>query len=297
MPWQEITFTLAAAQATVYEDALTAAGALSVTLRDAQDQPILEPAPEATPLWDQLLLTAMFDTDVVMGDLLEQLKIILETQQLAAYQVETLQDREWRLTWKEHFRPMRFGQRLWICPSGYDKPAQTDAVVIDLDPGLAFGTGSHPTTALCLQWLDQHSVENKTVIDYGCGSGILAIAAARLGATRVIAVDNDPQALQATMDNARLNRVDSIVSTYLPGVVPASLAEVLLANILLEPLLDLATAFASMLQEGGDLLMSGILRPQQETLIAAYANDFDFGADGDACGQQEEWVRLHAIRK
>ena len=297
MPWQEITFVLDAAQAEVYEDALLAAGALSVTLRDAEDQPILEPAPETTPLWDSVLLTAMFDADTAIDGIVETLRDSLQTDQLASYRVGTLEDREWRLTWKEHFRPMLFGERLWICPSGYERPSQDDAVIIDLDPGLAFGTGSHPTTALCLQWLDANPIENKTVIDYGCGSGILAIAAARLRARKVIAVDNDMQALQATMDNARLNGVDSIVTAYPPESIPISIrelkADILLANILLEPLLDLAPAFAGLIRTGADLVMSGILQTQEEELLAAYTNDFRF----DACGQQEEWVRLHAIKK
>jgi len=180
MPWKEITFELDTAQAGSYEDALMEAGALSVTLRDAEDQPLLEPAPETTPLWDRLLLTAMFDEDVDIDAVLSLLHDWLSVDETPEYKVETLEDREWRRTWMDYFEPIRFGERLWICPSGYEKPAQSGAVVIDLDPGLAFGTGSHATTALCMRWLDANPVAGKTVIDYGCGSGILAIAAARL---------------------------------------------------------------------------------------------------------------------
>lgn len=293
MPWQEITFTLNASQAEAYEDALMAVGALSVTLRDAQDQPILEPEPETTPLWDQLLLTAMFDVDTQVDDIVASLKAGLQTGQLAEYRVEILEDQEWRLTWKDHFKPMQFGKRLWICPSGYEKPSQSDAVVIDLDPGLAFGTGSHPTTALCLQWLDGHSVKNKTVIDYGCGSGILAIAAARLGARQVIAIDNDPQALQATRDNAVANSVGHLVEVMAPGSAIQVKADMLMANILLEPLTELVDVFTELLCPAGELVMSGVLETQIIQLQEAYTSDFNF----DTCEQLEEWVRLHAILK
>jgi len=293
MPWQEITFTLNAGQAKAYEDALMAMGALSVTLRDALDQPILEPEPETTPLWDEILLTAMFDVDAQVEDIVASLQTCLQTDQLAEYQIEVLEDQEWRLTWKEHFKPMQFGERLWICPSGYERPSQSDAVVIDLDPGLAFGTGSHPTTALCLQWLDGHSVKNKTVIDYGCGSGILAIAAAKLGARQVIAIDNDPQALQATKDNAAANAVGHLVEVAAPESIVQEKADILIANILLEPLTGLTDVFRKLLSPAGELVMSGVLDTQVTALQEAYISHFNF----DTCGQQEEWVRLHAIFK
>lgn len=291
MHWQEITFELDAAQAESYEDALMEGGALSVTLRDASNQPLLEPAPETTPLWDKLLLTAMFDEDADIDAVLTRLKDRLSLGRLPAYQVEILEDQEWRRSWMDYFEPIRFGERLWICLSGYAKPDQPDAVVIDLDPGLAFGTGSHATTALCMQWLDGHSLADKTVVDYGCGSGILAVSAAKLGAANVIAIDNDPQALQVTGDNVQANQVENIVKVYAPEAMPALKADILIANILLEPLLSLRGIFMDILQYQGCLVMSGILQAQTSQLQDAYAPAFDF----ETCEQREEWVRLQAV--
>ena len=205
MSWQEITFRLHSSEVEEFEDALLSLGALSLTLRDAADQPLLEPGPGETPVWDLALLTAMFDAAVQPSEIVGQLKELLKLPTVPAYQVGELADREWRRAWMDYFRPMQFGHRLWICPSGYERPQQADAVIVDLDPGLAFGTGSHPTTALCMQWLDAHNLQGKVMVDFGCGSGILAIAAARLGAGMVYAIDNDPQALQATQANMATN--------------------------------------------------------------------------------------------
>lgn len=291
MPWQEITFALNAEQAPVFEDALMELGAMSVTLRDGADQPLLEPAPESMPLWDKVLLTAMFDEHEDLRCMNDALCSTLKLDELPPYQVSRLEDREWRRTWMDYFKPMQFGQRLWICPSGYDHPQQQGAVVIDLDPGLAFGTGSHPTTALCMQWLDGHPVKGKRVIDYGCGSGILAIAAARLGASEVYAIDNDPQALQATSDNARMNNVDNVVRVAEPGSI-AGQADILIANILLEPLLSLQQSFSDLLVAGGQLVLSGLLAEQRQVIESAYSKDFTF----EACEQMQDWVRLSATR-
>jgi len=292
MPWQEITFALQAEQTATFEDALMSLGAMSVTLRDAADQPLLEPAPETTPLWDQVLLTAMFEADADVSLIAGQLKSQLKLQTLPPYQAELLQDREWRRTWMEYFKPMQFGRRLWICPSGYERPEQEDAVIIDLDPGLAFGTGSHPTTALCMQWLDGNIIEGKIVVDFGCGSGILAIAAAKLGASRVFAVDNDPQALQATEENARVNKVADIITVCDPQAISPGSVDILIANILLEPLLLLREQFAQLLKPKGNIVLSGLLAEQHQVLEAAYVKDFDMGA----CEQLEEWVRLSGVR-
>lgn len=293
MPWQEITFELSSVDAEIYEDSLLALGALSVTLRDAQDQPLLEPEPGATPLWDRLLLTAMFDMEVDANRVLVELPSLVNQKNLPHHRLEILKDQEWRRTWMEYFKPMRFGRRLWILPSGYDPIGDADAVVIDLDPGLAFGTGSHPTTALCLNWLDANDAEGKTVVDYGCGSGILAIAAAKLGASKVIAIDNDPQALQATNMNAKNNGVDHVIQTCMPGEKPALSADILIANILLGPLLTLHDVFSALTAKGGALVMSGILDQQQDELKQIYQVNFDF----HACEKMEDWVRLDAIHK
>jgi len=292
MSWQEITFELNSKQAALYEDALMSLGAMSVTLRDAADQPLLEPAPETTPLWNQILLTTMFESTVDAGQLAIELKEALQLKAAPPYKVSVLEDREWRRTWMDYFEPMQFGQRLWICPSGYERPQQQDAVIIDLDPGLAFGTGSHPTTALCMQWLDGSSVAGKVVIDFGCGSGILAIAAVKLGAAKVFAVDTDPQALEATIENARSNGVIDKIEVCEPQAITPGSADILLANILLEPLLQLREQFSQLLKHGGKIVLSGILAEQRQTLETAYANDFTF----ETCEQQEEWVRLAASK-
>ena len=293
MSWQEITFELQSADVADFEDALMSLGALSITLRDAADQPILEPPPAATPVWDKVLLTAMFDGSPDPAAIADQLTALLKLPAIPRYRVDELQDREWRRTWMDHFRPMQFGERLWICPSGYDPPSDEDAVIVDLDPGLAFGTGSHPTTALCMQWLDQHNVRDKTVVDFGCGSGVLAIAAAKLGAKVVYAVDNDPQALQAVTSNAQQNSVQDIVQISEAEYIAPASVDILIANILLKPLLELRDEFVRLLLPGGRIVLSGLLAEQQETLEDAYRQQFTF----DACETMQEWVRLSALRR
>jgi ribosomal protein L11 methyltransferase len=292
MSWQEITFELRSAQVVDFEDALMSLGALSITLRDAADQPILEPPPAATPVWDRVLLTAMFEGSTDPAAIADELSALLKLPALPRYQVDELQDREWRRTWMDYFRPMQFGERLWICPSGYEPPSGDDDVVVDLDPGLAFGTGSHPTTALCMQWLDQQDLRDKVVVDFGCGSGVLAIAAAKLGAKVVYAIDNDPQALQATLANAQHNSVQDIVQICEAESVASESVDILIANILLKPLLQLRDELARMLVPGGEIVLSGLLGEQRQALEDAYRQQFTF----DACETMQEWVRLSAVR-
>lgn len=211
---------------------------------------------------------------------------------LAKARVEILEDKDWEREWMENFHPMQFGQRLWICPSWRDVP-DPEAVNVMLDPGLAFGTGTHPTTALCLTWLDGQELGGQTVIDYGCGSGILGIAALKLGAGRVIGVDIDPQAIEASRENAARNGVENGVELYLPADRPQLQADVLVANILAGPLRELASDIASLVKPGGRLALSGILATQAEEVRAAYLPWFEM----DAPVEQEEWVRLSGIRK
>lgn len=293
MSWQEITFELESAKVAEYEDALLFLGALSITLRDAAEQPLLEPGPGETPVWDRALLTAMFDGEVEPSEIVQQLKELLQLSSVPAYHAGELEDREWRRAWMDYFRPMQFGHRLWICPSGYERPQQADAVIVDLDPGLAFGTGSHPTTALCMQWLDAHDLQGKVMVDFGCGSGILAIAAARLGAEVVYAIDNDPQALQATRDNALLNHVDAIVQVREAKDIASASVDIVIANILLEPLLALKHEFHRMLKPSAQLVLSGLLVEQQQILEDAYGELFVF----NACEPMQEWLRLDATRR
>ncbi|MGB9429663.1 MAG: 50S ribosomal protein L11 methyltransferase [Gammaproteobacteria bacterium] len=289
MAWLQLEITLDAVDAERIEAALYAAGARSVTLSDAADEPLYAPDPAQSGLWSHTRITGLFpaaaEPDAVRAVLMAMLPM------LPPHHFTQLQEREWTREWLKDFKPMRFGRRLWIVPSAYTPP-ESDAVNILLDPGLAFGTGTHATTALCLEWLDAAELAGKTVIDYGCGSGILAVAAARLGAARVWAVDNDPQALTATGENARRNGVAVRVRTFTPTELPATPADCLLANILAGPLVELAPSFAALLTPSGQLVLSGILEGQREEIQAAYAHSFQF--TGGA--QRQEWLRMDGLR-
>jgi ribosomal protein L11 methyltransferase len=217
--------------------------------------------------------------------ILAQLTKLMAPIALPSYRIEAIEDKDWVREWMDNFHPMCFGEKLWICPS-WHQPPKPDAINILLDPGLAFGTGTHPTTALCLNWLDQADLEDKTVIDYGCGSGILAIAAALLGAKKVIGVDTDPQALEATQANAERNNVQ--IATYLPQDCPNERADVVLANILAGPLQALAPTLASLSRPNADIILSGILEGQADTVSMSYQSLFTMQAPT----QKEEWVRL-----
>jgi ribosomal protein L11 methyltransferase len=272
MPFLQLTIDLGPADPAPLEDRLFALGAISVTLEDAADDPVLEPAPGETPLWPRVRLKALFAADMDHDKLGAALQ-----QSLAGppgWRLEQIADQAWERTWLKDFRPMRFGRRLWVCPAGM--PAgDPDAIVIDLDPGLAFGTGTHPTTALCLEWLEGRELVGRDVVDYGCGSGILAIAAMKLGAATVRAVDIDPQALLATRENALRNGIEAgLEVTSEPGL-PEGSADVVVANILAGPLVELAPAFAAALRGGGELAMSGLLVEQADAVTRACRPWFD----------------------
>ena len=288
--WLELKLALGRLDPERVEEALEDAGALSVTYEDAGDQPLYEPAPDS--IWANARLCALFpadvDTNVVRGQLLASLSLT----RLPAHRFEPLEDRDWAREWLKDFKPMRFGKRLWICPTAY-APPDPQAVNILLDPGLAFGTGSHATTALCLEWLDGAAVAGKDLVDYGCGSGILAIAAARLGAKRVFAVDNDPQALTATRENATRNGVEGTLRLYAPEALPTQRFQLLLANILARPLTELAPRFGELLETGGQLVLSGILEQQEEDIRRAYGPGFEFQESAGRDG----WLRLVFVRK
>jgi ribosomal protein L11 methyltransferase len=302
MPFLQLILPIGAADPAPYEDALLAAGASSITLEDEGDDPVLEPLPGTTPLWPRVRIKAIFDGTADPEEVMQILNAELGealAQPLGAARFETLADRVWEREWLKDFRPMRFGRRLWICPGG-QQPApeqlrDVDApVLIELDPGLAFGTGTHPTTALCLEWLDAADLAGKRVIDYGCGSGILAIAAARLGATEVLAVDIDPQALLATRDNAERNAVAQLIDVRLAAQDDSHTpADILLANILAGPLEELAPVFAGRVRAGGRLVLSGILREQAEAVATRYAPWFDIAP----VVAQDDWARLDGVRR
>jgi len=274
VPQLQLTIDIGSRQPEPYEDALFELGAVSVTLEDAADDPVLEPAPGATPLWPTVVVKAVFegssDADVITAALAQA------PPDAPTPRVEVLPDKAWEREWLKDFRPMRFGRRLWVCPGGM-VASGPDAVRIELDPGLAFGTGTHPTTALCLEWLDSQDVSGRQVVDYGCGSGILAIAAAKLGAASVLAMDIDPQALIATRDNAERNAVLGCITVTADPQLDADKADLVLANILAGPLVELAPRFARATRPGGHIALSGLLAEQVKPVTAAYRPWFDIG--------------------
>jgi ribosomal protein L11 methyltransferase len=294
MAWLELSLIVAAEQQADLEAALEDLGALAVTLLDAEDHPIFEPAPGETPLWPQIALSALFELDSDRVGLVHALTELVPDLAPERIGFRVVEDQDWTRVWMDQFKPMRFGRRLWIYPWNIE-PADmsADDVIVRLDPGLAFGTGTHPTTALCLEWLDAQDLAGKTVIDYGCGSGVLAIAALKLGAARVVGVDNDPQALAASRDNADRNGVAARLELFAPEDFPAMPADVLVANILAGPLDELASDFAQCVKPGGAFAISGILRGQETALVARYAEWFD----AIAVETREDWVRVSGRRR
>lgn len=292
MPWLQLTFHVDPDRAETLSDLLSELGAASVTMQDGADQPLYEPPPGATPLWNQTCLSGLFNANSDAGQLTAALAERLSPEPLPHWHETLIEDQDWERAWMDDFQPMQFGERLWIVPSWYEPP-ESDAVNILLDPGLAFGSGTHPTTRLCLEWLEREMISGKQVIDYGCGSGILAIAAAKLGAKQVIAIDNDPQALLATRDNAERNRVTRIIETFLPGTTPTLRADIMVANILAGPLIGLAQTFALLLKKEAQIALSGILPEQADEVLAAYIESFEM----QPAVEYDGWVRLEGTRK
>lgn len=293
MAWIKLSLAAQGDDTEALEDTLLALGAQAVTLADAGDELLLEPAPGTTPLWSSTRVTGLFPGDTDTAELMRALGERLDGQAVARARVELLEDRDWVRAWMDHYHPMRFGRRLWICPSDQRLEQNADSVVVRLDPGLAFGTGTHPSTALCLRWLDGLDLRGLSVIDYGCGSGVLAVAAAKLGAARVTAVDIDPQAHTATRTNAERNRVRSRVRVGAPGLASGEHADVLVANILAGPLIALAPHLLSLLVEGGRLALAGILDRQAEAVAQAYQACVDWEPPEHLDG----WVRLNGRRR
>ena len=292
MPWLQVRLAITPEQAETYEDALLGVGAVSVTFMDAEDQPIFEPDLGTTPLWSNTHLLALFEADTDPANLVAHLQL-LTGGELPAHEIEHIADQDWERSWMDNFQPMRFGRRLWIVPSWHAAP-EPEAVNLLLDPGLAFGTGTHPTTALCLEWLDGQELANCTVIDFGCGSGILAIAALLLGAPQALGTDIDPQALEASRDNASRNGIDPArFPVYLPADLPQQPAEVVVANILAGPLVSLAPQITALVKAGGRLALSGILAEQADEVRAAYADAFDL----DLTAIKDGWVRISGVKR
>jgi ribosomal protein L11 methyltransferase len=298
MPWLELSLTIRAAEQPRVEAALEDLGALSITLRDADaetpdEEAIFEPGVGELPLWNQVVLNALFEADVDRRGLTAAIADDLPFIEPAQIVWRDVGDQDWTRVWMDDYKPMPFGRRLWVYPSNIEPPVDGDIVVVRLDPGLAFGTGTHPTTAMCLEWLDGQQLAGKSVLDFGCGSGILAIAALKLGAARAVGIDNDPQAIVSSHDNAERNGVQADLAVYLPGEAPIELADVLVANILAGPLGELAPTFAAAVKPGAPFAISGILFGQHEELLTRYAEWFD---DLDI-RQLEDWVRISGCRK
>jgi ribosomal protein L11 methyltransferase len=271
MPWQQFSIEAGQLDPETLSQFFEQQGALSVTFQDAADQPMFEPLPGETPLWSATRVVALFDDEVSLETLRQKMRQEFDATLSERLQVETLEDRDWERVWLDDFKPMQFGSRLWVCPAGM-RPPVDDAIIIDLDPGLAFGTGTHPTTALCLEWLDANPPADLQVLDFGCGSGILAIAALKLGADKVWATDIDEQALWATTNNAKQNAVNEKLNCALPDELPPVCeVDVLLANILANPLIELTDTLVRAVRPGGMLVLSGILAEQAEQVKTAYS--------------------------
>ncbi len=273
------------------EQILFDCGAISITFQDSEDRLGLEPAPGEMPFWSRITVTSLFAANFDTLQIRLSLRAALGKDFKLRF--ERVADKDWTQTWMANFNPMRFGERLWICPS-WQSHTETGSVVISLDPGLAFGTGTHPTTALCLEWLDAHPPFTAEVVDYGCGSGVLAIAALKLGARHVWAVDIDPQALLATHENALKNKITiSDLDIIKPEHMPELQVDLVIANILSAPLIELSQRIAGTIKQGGTLVLSGILSEQAEKVIKAYSNHFKMRSPLT----KDEWVLLEGHRK
>jgi len=285
MPWTEIRLTTTSQHADKLSDFLYESGAVAVTFQEGGDQQIFEPAPGETPLWNETRISGLFEQDQNIDVVISGLKT--NFAEFSTYTLAQIQDQDWERAWLADFKPMKFGKKLWIIPGEFS-PEDEEAVNIYLDPGLAFGTGTHATTALCLRWLDANKPKGKKIIDYGCGSGVLAIAAAKLGARDVSAVDIDPQAIEATQANAEKNHVENKIKCYLPQTFKAKEADLLLANILANPLVDLVESFSRQLKPGGQIVVSGILNDQAHDVLTAYKKWFEM----EAPEILDDWVLL-----
>jgi ribosomal protein L11 methyltransferase len=290
MAWLQIHIPSDHAGTESLQDLLAELGACAVTCTDAADQPLFEPPPGATPLWQQTVVTALFETSTDP----DLLRVAIESVAgpLPDYRHEVVADQPWERVWMDDFQPMAFGQRLWIVPS-WSEPPDPAAINLKLDPGLAFGTGTHETTSLCLQWLDGAELKGRQVLDFGCGSGVLAIASLLLGADRATGCDLDPQALLASQDNAAANEVADRLDCFLPEQMPTGDYDLVLANILAGPLVELAPLLTRYCRPGADLVLSGILADQAEAVLAAYREHFDLGP----VAQKNDWVRIHGVRR
>ncbi|WP_110708585.1 50S ribosomal protein L11 methyltransferase [Salinicola sp. CR57] len=297
MAWLQLKASIVPEQAEWLEELLLAEGASAITLQDAHDEPLFEPDRGTTPLWRETVLTGLYDDLPGVEAMIERVQRAWSEgspdDPAPQIEYELLADRDWEREWMDGFEPLQMGHRLWIVPSWHQAP-DPEAVNLLLDPGLAFGTGTHPTTALCLGWLDAQDFAQRQVLDYGCGSGILAIAALKLGADTAVGVDIDPQALQASRDNAERNQIDEsrLILDY-PERIGQGQFDVVVANILAGPLVDMAATIAERVKSGGHLALSGILATQADTVLDAYRAQ---GLSMDEPREREGWVLLTGHR-
>jgi ribosomal protein L11 methyltransferase len=292
MSYMQLSVLVDAERCSALEPVLETLGALAITYADPGGAPVLEPAVGANPLWDRVRLIALFEPGAEVDTIVDALRGALPAGELAGLAFEQLAEREWERAWMDDFRPMKFGQRLWVCPTTAEPP-QPEAINLRLDPGLAFGTGTHPTTALCLGWLERSVYPGARTVDYGCGSGILAVASLLLGGADCVAVDNDPQALLATRENARRNGVEQRLRAVSPEQDPLEAVDILVANILAGVLIELAPHLQSRVVHNGRIALSGILQEQAAAVAAAYEPWFALEQPENLDG----WVLLHGRKR
>lgn len=295
MSWQQLHIQCEKSQTEMAETLLLEYNALSISLDDAGDQPLFEPLPGESPLWDDVIITALFEDNINLEDISQDI-----AQQITATRVwqSHIDDKDWEREWMKHYQPIECANNLWIVPKWLTPPNPT-ATNILMDPGLAFGTGYHATTRLCIDWLTEQDLTDKVVIDYGCGSGILAIVALKLGAKVVYAVDIDPQAILATNQNAERNGVANALHAFLPQDFETFLtqnplqADMITANILAKPLIQFAPYFASLLKTDGQIVLAGLIENQVDDVKNAYQPFFDMDNDFTFSNHEERhWHRL-----
>ena len=292
MDWQQISFEVQKSEVDLISEVLMGLGSLSITFSDAQENDIYEPPVGTTPLWERVAVTALFSSEMSKDAVA---KIILEICDINISDAFSLKDKVWEKECQKDFPAMQFGKKLWVCPSWDIKPQlSTESIVIEMDPGLAFGTGTHQTTSLCLEYLDENPPVNLDVIDFGCGTGILAIAAAKLKAKSVLAIDNDPQAVIASHENVNKNHCDDVINIiHSMDRDNSSRCDLLIANILANPIIELEPLFLEFLKLNGTILLSGIIKGQVEDVVNCYSKNFT----DIKLANKDEWYRISATRK
>ncbi|MEM6998424.1 MAG: 50S ribosomal protein L11 methyltransferase [Pseudomonadota bacterium] len=291
MSWLQLELVTGKSEADTLTELLEQMGAVSVTLSANSDEPVFDQHGEANQLWQNTRIQALLHPDTDLDILLVCIKNRVGAEKLTQHKIKMIKDKDWVSEYKSHHQPVLFADRIWISPSWCEMP-ESEKPTITLDPGLAFGTGSHPTTALCIQWLAENDIKDKTVIDYGCGSGILAMAAAKLGARHVYAVDIDPQAVNAASENVSTNKLENTIRVGLVDQMELPIADVLLANILMNPLIGLIMTFSSLTHANSQLVLSGLLHTQAEECQSAYSAYFSM----QTAVYKDEWARLEGCR-